>query len=346
MATTIAVIVALIPSSIEKVDPSSRIQPEILLEETLEQTEPILATEVPTDRIPDYSIDGFDYVSSQGSVKQWKLLARKAFLYNRERLVHSRRVTAHLFDTDGKITVVTGLEAKYYMNQKDLEVFGDVVTRFPDGFEVRSAYLRYKPAIRKIEIPLKYRVRGQSGAEDTQTLGFESDGMDFSMEEGLILLPKDAIVRMGSQGRSETDMTEILSDRCVINRRTHIAHFTMDPGRPLKSRFVRIHQPTLSAKSRRADLRYGNDAASMVQYMTAYEDVLIHEKPKEPGAFPRYGTGGRADFDQQKNLIILREFPQVYQDEDTITGDVIIVHRETDIVEVEHSNAYSSGKRD
>jgi lipopolysaccharide export system protein LptA len=74
--------------------------------------------------------------------------------------------------------------------------------------------------------------------------------------------------------------------------------------------------------------------------MTLHDDVLVREigKPSQ-----RYGTGGRADFESQRNVIVLREFPQVYQDRDTVTGDVIIVHRDTDIVEVEHSNAFSEG---
>jgi len=58
----------------------------------------------------------------------------------------------------------------------------------------------------------------------------------------------------------------------------------------------------------------------------------------------KYATGGRADFDSHKNVIVLTEYPQVYQDEDTVTGDKILLHRDTDIIEVEHSNAFSQGK--
>jgi lipopolysaccharide export system protein LptA len=85
----------------------------------------------------------------------------------------------------------------------------------------------------------------------------------------------------------------------------------------------------------------------------AYEDVLIKQiedekkpKPKpSPGSGPilKYATAGQADFDSESNLIILTEFPQVYQDNDTVTGDIIKMHRDTDIVEVEHSNSFSEG---
>ena len=107
--------------------------------------------------------------------------------------------------------------------------------------------------------------------------------------------------------------------------------------------------------------------------MIGYEDVLIREiarkQPKsKPSAAPgflsgeagapfkpkkanhdedkpqlRYATGGRADFDARSDIVRITEFPQAYQDNDTVTGDVIILHRDSDLVEVEHSNAFSEG---
>ena len=79
----------------------------------------------------------------------------------------------------------------------------------------------------------------------------------------------------------------------------------------------------------------------LLQYLVTYEDVVIKELGKKESL--RYGTGGRADFDTRRNVIVLSQYPQVYQDNDTITGDIILVHRDTDVVEVEHSNAYSQG---
>jgi hypothetical protein len=126
----------------------------------------------------------------------------------------------------------------------------------------------------------------------------------------------------------------------------------MHPQRPEKDRFVHIAQPTLKAKGRKALLNYG-DFSSMLHYLTVEEDVTIRELPKPPKngvadpdapkVEPRWGTGGRADFDNRTDVVILREYPQVYQGEDTITGDVITLHRDTDIVEVENSNAFSKG---
>jgi LPS export ABC transporter protein LptC len=355
VAFILAEIIALSPSSIEKQEADAVVEPGEIVEHLNGNGEETLATGVPRGRIPDYSVDGFDYVSTQAGKKQWKLVADKAFVYQKEQLNHARKISAQLFDPEGKITFVTGKEAKYYSKQRDLEVFGNVHTTFPDGFELVSEYLRYMPATREIFIPPSYAVHGEGKPEGSKRIAFDSKGLEFKMAESRILLPSDVRLVMTSapgEAGAVPSSTRIESDRCVIDRSRQIAHFTMSSARPVDTRFVRITQPGLYARARRSDLSYG-DIASLLQYMVAYEDVLITETPKKArnqashssaseGAL-RYGTGGRADFDTKQSLIVLREFPQVYQDNDTVTGDVIIVHRDTDVVEVEHSNAFTEG---
>ncbi|MBC7691022.1 MAG: LPS export ABC transporter periplasmic protein LptC [Methylotenera sp.] len=359
-------IVALTPSNLEQSSTSET----SLTEESLLPHVPgdtTLAAGIPVKKVPDYSIDGFNYVSTHAGQKQWKLVAKRAFLYNKEKIVHSRTVTAYLYDAQDKITLVEGREAKYFMDGRDLEIYGDVKTTFPDGFTTQSEYMKYSPTHRQITVPLNYTVHGQG-----EQLGFDSHGLDFSMDRSRIILPEAVRVTLTkSQPKVDSpsvdgattspgvpEKTTVDSDRCEIDRLQQIAYFTMYPSRPLKKRFVQIRQPGLYSRSRRSEMHYG-DFAKLLNYMTAYEDVLIQEldKPSAPrktalGASVeksrsevyRYGTGGRADFDTQRNVIILKEFPQVYQDNDTVTGDVIIVHRDTDIVEVEHSNAFSAGE--
>lgn len=341
----IAKIVALTPSSLEESkSANTAIDPNTLLQDQ----EPTLAPGIPKNRVAEYNIDKFQYVSVQNGEKQWRIEADQAFLYNPEKLVHSRRVKAYLYDPDGKITVVTGLEAKYFMNKRDLELFGKVKTVFPDGFQLDSEYLRYRPNERHIEIPSQYAVAGAGQQESGQIFRFKSHGLDYKMGQALISLPKAVTVTLDRNQPQTTDTagvpdsTQIESDHCLINRNTNLAKFTMDPKRASSNRFVHITQPTLFARSRRADLNYGN-FNQVLQYLIAYDDVLIKETGKKKEAGLRYATGGRADFDTRKDLIVLTQFPQAYQDEDTVTGDIILMHRDTDVIEVEHSNAFSQG---
>lgn len=345
----IAKIVILSPASLEEskssqivaVDPSS-----LFLNK-----EPSLAPGIPKDRIAEYSIEKFKYVSIQNGEKQWRIEAHRAFMYNPERLVHARIVDAYLYDADGKTTIIHGQEARYFLNQKDLEVYGKVHTVFPDGFELYSDYLRYRPQEKRILIPTHYYVEGKGHENSEQDFEFTSMGLDYAMSKAEILLPKESKVTLIRKTPSSPETagvpnkTTIDSDQCFINRHAKIAHFTMDPQRPLKTRFVHITQPTLFARSRRADLNYGN-FDQVLEYLIAYEDVLVKEIPekkKESNPSLRYATSGKAEFDTRNDIIRLTQLPQAYQDNDTVTGDIILMHKDSDIIEVEHSNAFSQG---
>ena len=116
----------------------------------------------------------------------------------------------------------------------------------------------------------------------------------------------------------------------------------MQPDRPVQERFVLIHQPDTFIQSRWAKLHYEDDQNNEINYLVAYDDVYIEETEEKEKI--RYATCGQADFIKKKNVILLRKLPQVYQGPDTVTGEVIKINRDTDIVEVDRSNAYSEGE--
>jgi LPS export ABC transporter protein LptC len=380
IAGIVTEIVALSPGSVEEArDSSAPLDPSTLLP----KASGTLAPGIPTNRVPEYSVDQFNYVSTQSGAKQWNLLADKANLYNVEKLVHARRVKAFLYDPDGKVTTVTGDEAKFFINKRDLEIFGNVKTIMPDGFEIFSPYMRYLPNERLVEIPPQYAVDGVGKDETGQSLAFNSHGLHYAMGKSQIILstqvkvivdkPEPTEAQSAAVSRVPTakpsvapqpsSKTLVESDHCVIHRDKRIAYFTMNMERPLSTRFVKVTQPTLFSKGRTADMNYGDLSSSEpgpgspakpavkpgnkpkpLNYLILHEDVLIEEKTADGSI--RYGTGGQADFDAIRNLIILRDFPQVYQGReghDTVTGDVIVLHRDSDIVEIEHSNAFSQG---
>jgi len=145
------------------------------------------------------------------------------------------------------------------------------------------------------------------------------------------------------------------SDHATIDRKKDIMRFTMLESRPADLRFVKVTQPNMKSVSRRAEVRMGGTNRKL-RTVRALDDVKIEEKPhlaedatpaerrRALNTKPRYSTSGIAEFDGPRNLIILRDYPQVYQDRDTITGETIIVHRDSDLVEVDQSNAFSEGE--
>lgn len=339
MVAIIAQIVVLSPKPLDQpaTSPSKPIHPTDLIT----SDEAVLAPGIPKDRIADYTLDGFRYSSSEGVQKQWHLVADRAFMYNEEKLVHAVRIVANLYDTDGKITLVTGKEAKYYLNDRDVEIFGDVVATFPDGFTIESQYMRHYGGPKTIEIPEKYLVRGESKADkNSEHVAFTSQGLNYSMQDQRAQLLQTVHLTLTSRQKIKNNRTTVESDHALIERKDRIAYFTMDPKRPPENRFVHINEPTLFARSRKAEMNYG-EAGKIVSYLIAQEDVFLRDRETKPSF--RYATGGRAEFDNRKNVVRLTGFPQVYENNDTMTGEVIILHRDSDVVEVEHSNAYSEG---
>lgn len=334
-------IIALSPSSLEE-EETDITENFLTQEEVLEVMLPgdkILAPNIPASRVPDYHTEQYRYLSTQGGEKQWKLQADSANVYNKEKLVHSKEVIIELYDSSDKTTWVTGLEATYHFNQKEVELFGNVKVTLPDGFILESEYLKYITGTKTLEIPIAYAVHGYGESEDgKRKLDFKSFGMTFDQISDEIDLKKRVVFDMNRVGQTPSS-TVIQSDHCHIDRKKRMAYFTMAPGSSTK-RFAKLNQPGLYVQSRKMDLNYSS-GAEVVNYLLAREDVYIEETKN--GKVSKTGVCQHARFDNKRNLIIMTQFPQVYQDKNTVTGDKITIDRDTDLIEVEESNAFSKG---
>ena len=318
---------------------------------SLIDSEPSLIAGLPLAKPPGYRAQNFKYVSVSAGRKLWKIFSSKTLMYDPERLVHARQITAELFDSQGKVTLITGDEAKYYLNQFDLEVYGSVHVLLPDGFEIWSDYVFYSPEKQYLTIPRQYPVRGGGKQSSERTLlEFKSQGLEYLIQKGLIsLLDHSEITFLRDHPQSQeperSSKTWIESDQSVINRKTQSVEFKMDEARTLKDRFVYITQPSLLTRARQVRLNYGH-TQSLVNYLVALEDVLITEiTPAGKTPLLRYATAGRAEFNAQSDSISLSEFPQLYENGDTMVGDRIVLHRDSDRVEISNSNAFSEGAR-
>lgn len=314
------------------------------------------------DRVPEYTVDGFQTVSIQSGVKQWLIRADRAFFYQTDGIVHARVVHSDIYDDQGRITFVRSKEAKFFMKTRDLELFGDVTTTFPTGLETLSPYLHYQSKDRDIDIPVAYPVEGHSFEPDPkkaaqnagkESFDFRARGLRYDGINDRIYLLSQVVMRVKKQTQRGLEITTIESDYANIDRKKNKVFFTMLEARPDELRFVKISQPGMTSKSRRAEFHM--NASKKLRTFRALDDVKIVERPKIPSdnmtnirrrgdpEKPRYATAGIAEFDSESNSIFLRDYPQVYQDRDTITGDTIIVHRNSDLVEVDQSNAFTEG---
>lgn len=347
-------ILAFSPSKLEEEAPAPQLKESELLPETEGS---VVAATLPKDRVPEYTVEGFKYVSAQAGVKQWRLNAAKAFFYQKDGLAHTKVVNAVIYDEKGNETLVTAKEAKYFFTTQDLELFGDVTTTFPDGMKTVSQYLHYRMKDKTLSIPRSQTLTGHSvETKSREEFEFRSNGLLYQNANQIVRLLDQVEIKATKRipGR-EPEITKITADRADIDRRTDVARFFMNENSDSKLRFVVLEQPGMNCRSRRAEIRYGSNDRKL-RTARALEEVKIEETPRAPKDYAanprrrpvskRYATAGSAEFDSIRNRIILRDFPQVYQDRDTITGEIIIVHRDTNQVEVEQSNAYSDGNED
>ena len=214
-----------------------------------------------------------------------------------------------------------------------------------------------------------------------QTLVFSSVGARINTDSGRIDLLSQVVVTLDRKdslhpeqafaerrslpgnkpGHGVPDRTLVASDSATVVRTKMEANFKMSERTPLARRFVRVLQPRTYARGRSATLNYGA-RSNRLHWLELDQDVLIKDRDtgedeeslyptpdnKSPQQRPNrtplnYATAGRAEFDSESDKITLKVFPQAYQDEDTLTGDWMILHRDNDMVEVLHGNAYSTG---
>jgi len=131
------------------------------------------------------------------------------------------------------------------------------------------------------------------------------------------------------------ELTDVRSDFAEVDRFKKVAYFTMSSPQ----KFVETDRGTLHVKSRRQDATYDSKSSS-IKVMTAYDDVLIEERDlKKSKKGLKYATCQKADFLTLEDKILLSGFPSVYQEKDTLTGELITIFRKRNVVEVNQANA-------
>lgn len=302
------------------------IEPKDLL--TFLKNEPdSIAPEVPHTVTPSYSLRDSVILASQGEKPNIKMISRKSSVYQVEQLAHSRDVVVQFSDR----TQVEAKEAVFFLKEDRVRFYGSVHTTFPNGAELFSEFAEaFTKPVTRIQIPTTEPVHGTK--KDGKTLvDFNSLGLEYiDIAPKNLHLLSDVKVKIISE-----KTTDVVSDQAVYTDEKGVLHFSMNDTRPLSEQFVKVHQVDLDLKSRTLDVDTTEN--QKLHSITALTDVWMRDS-HDPEKIAS-GTSGKAVYNEIKNEITLTEFPQVNQDNDTITGDIIIFHRNTDLIEVKQSNA-------
>jgi lipopolysaccharide export system protein LptA len=289
---------------------------------------------IPKNTPPAYSLRDAVLYSSQGTTAGFRLDARKTNSYQKEQISELRDVHIELGDQ----TRIDALAAIHDTLKNEIEFRGAVHARFRSGAEINTERLflltkpRTKIMIPKTESVTGYQTKGLSRIE------FMSKGLEYEdLNPGILELLSEVRVRTRGAGGAE-----ISSDRATYSTLDAKLTFLMNDRRPIPEQFVRVREPALDLKSRTLEMDFSNEHE--LETIRAKQDVWFKDS-HDPNQIS-IGTGGAAIYSTGKNQILLTDFPQLYQDNDTITGDSIIFHRDSDSVEVKQSNAiYNRSKK-
>ena len=297
-------------------------EPEILSQEPFLKTAP-----------PAYSLRDSTLFSTRFGTPEFKLKSRKMNVYQSEQVAHLRDPEALLQEQ----TTITAKEATYSLLDGKMTFRGSVHTSFSNGAEVFSeiVVIETKPTL-KISIPRDHLVTGKK-FHITTPITFTAYGLEYGeKDEKRVHLLSAVVVKVS--GRQPT---EIRSDQAEFSGNENRFLFFMNPDRIIEHQFVTVKESDLNLRSRKLELKLGS--GNTLQEITALQDAWFQDRHGVDQETE--GTGGKAIYSLDRHQIVLSEFPQLYQDHDTVTGDLITYHRDTDTVEVTESNAiYNGGK--
>ncbi len=282
------------------------------------------------DSAPSYSAQGARWLTAQGDQTRWKIESERMATFPGASQIFSSQVRMQIYDRNqfGSPTLVLAQEAVFQPTMKRVDLYGDVRIQMPDGFLIQSEFAYFFTDLGLLLIPPPWPTKGSGVDDGNQKLSFSSIGLAYDTRSDQFVLFSSSLVTFNS--------TQIESDHSVLDRKKKTGSFERFSFRPVSRRFIWIRKPDLTIRARTATLTYESHA---LRVMAAKDDVYLEDR-SDPKSV-RYATCGLAQFDRQFDQIDLTEYPQVYQDQDTIVGDRIQIRRKENIVDVERSNVFT-----
>ena len=276
---------------------------------------------------PDYTLRELTAYSSTESKPNWKLSAKKSSAYSGQQIIHGKEIQIDL--PDG--TWISASEGIFFLKTNEGKFYGNVIAQFNNGVTITTDYAEVSTLpVTRINIPAPHPVHGEK-RQPRNSVFFDSTGLSYSDTEPKVLYLLSRVrVELSAERR-----TRIESDMAVYRSLDNMLSFSMDEKRPLSEQMVRATQTDLELQSRALEVKM--DPTRQLQRITASQEVSIRDfhDPKHIST----ATSGKAIYDVPRNEFILKDFPQLYQDGDTVTGDTITYNRNTDTIEVKESNA-------
>jgi lipopolysaccharide export system protein LptA len=298
-----------------------------------------------TNQKPDYELEQVSLWSFEGETEVWELKALKGTYDRPTGRFDGQKIEALFFDPSGDRVQVSCQSARSQKRQGGhILMEGDVHMQLPDGFSLKSHILIFDPNQHQFEIPSHDLAKGSGPFGEGTHLSFTSRGLLRTKKTHELHLQRQVSFRLFESNSQQE--TTVFSDQATLDMKQDRVSFHMNDA----LNYVEILQPDLYARGTRGHVAFSaNDQTLQSWSLTG--QVLIIETPN-PASFrrvsspkpTRYASAGRARYEAKSSMILLSEYPQLTDGEESFTGDQMHMHRKEKTVETLNMRGLSKVK--
>lgn len=280
-------VIFIFPQQIEKLDRESIETADIQKKERVEQ-----------------KMKGVHLVESQRGARDFELHAEKARGYQQEGDYFLDKVKVQFYNLDANDFTVTGNEGEVDGKTKNIKIKGNVVTKSANGYTFYTDEIFYNFAMRKIISPGKIRMIGPS---DDQGDGLKLDGynMHILVDINEMKIFKDIVA---NKPMNSNQNLKITSEMATFSGKNKEAHFENN---------VLLNYGSMLIRGPDCYFIYSGNMKSLERINVKGGVELTDKK--------RRATSQDLIVDLQKATLRFTGSPKIYQDEDEIAGEEILL---------------------
>lgn len=252
----------------------------------------------------EQKMKGVHLVESQKGARDFELYAEKARGYQQEGDYYLDKVKVQFYNLDANDFTVTGNEGEVDGKTKNIKIKGNVVTTSANGYTFYTDEIFYNFALRKIISPGKIRMLGPS---DDQGDGLKLDGynMHILVDINEMKIFKDITA---FKTMSSNQNLKITSEMATFSGKSKEAHFEND---------VVLNYGSMLIKGPDCYFIYSGNMKSLERINVKGGVELTDKK--------RRATSQDLVVDMMKATLRLTGNPKIYQDQDEIAGEEILL---------------------
>ncbi|MBL7545474.1 MAG: LPS export ABC transporter periplasmic protein LptC [Bdellovibrionaceae bacterium] len=260
-------------------------------------------TEQKKERV-EQKMDGVHLVETQKGSRDWELFAEKARGYQDGGDWFLNKVKVQFYNLEANDFTVTGNEGEIDGHTKNIKIKGNVVTKSANGYTFFTDEIFYNSQLRKIISPGKIKMLGPS---DDQGEGLKLDGYNMhilvDINEMKIFKDITAIKNMKSNQN-----LKITSEMATFSGKSKEAHFENN---------VMLNYGSMLIRGPDCFFIYSSNMRSLERINVKGGVELTDKK--------RRATSQDLVVDLYKTTLRFTGNPKIYQDQDEISGEEILL---------------------